>query len=86
MVVDTVGIKVAPFSTVDALGTPHSKALHVVEHCGEAAAAIQRKHGVVESGQYPLRTRCRPRHHQEGVAGRVPADHAVFTTPGSLSR
>jgi hypothetical protein len=32
LVVDTVGIiKVAPFSTVDAFGTPHSEALHVVE-------------------------------------------------------
>jgi hypothetical protein len=31
LVIDTVGIKVAPFSTVDPFGTPHSKALHVVE-------------------------------------------------------
>ena len=31
LVVDTVGIKVAPFSTVDAFGSPHSDALHVVE-------------------------------------------------------
>src|SRR4029077_6579628 len=42
LVVDTTGIKVAPFSTVDAFGTPHSKALHVVERYrlidGEAAA------------------------------------------------
>jgi hypothetical protein len=29
-VVGAVGIKVAPFSTVDALGAPRSKALHVV--------------------------------------------------------
>ena len=27
LVIDTVGIKVAPFSTVDAFGTPHSSAL-----------------------------------------------------------
>ena len=32
LVIDTVGIKVAPFSTVDPFGTPHSKTLHVVEH------------------------------------------------------
>jgi hypothetical protein len=48
-VIDTVGIKVAPFSTVDPFGTPHSKALHVVERYrlvdGEAAAEAQRKHG-----------------------------------------
>jgi hypothetical protein len=47
--IDTVGIKVAPLSTVDAFGTPHSKALHVVERYrlidGEAAAEAQRKHG-----------------------------------------
>jgi hypothetical protein len=51
LVVDTVGIKVAPFSTVDAFGTPHSKALHVVERYrlidGGAAAEIQRKHGAI---------------------------------------
>ena len=31
LVVDTVGIKVAPLSTVDRYGTPHTEALHVVE-------------------------------------------------------
>lgn len=31
LVVDTIGIKVGPFSTVDRNGTPHSEALHVVE-------------------------------------------------------
>jgi hypothetical protein len=51
LVIDTIGIKVAPFSTVDAFGTPHSKALHVVERYrlidGEAAAEAQRKHGAI---------------------------------------
>ena len=54
LVIDTVGIKVAPFSTVDPFGTPHSKALHVVERYrlidGEAAAEAQRKHGRVIGG------------------------------------
>ncbi len=49
LVIDTVGIKVGPFSTVDAFGTPHSKALHVVERYrlidGTAAAEAQQKHG-----------------------------------------
>jgi len=49
LVIDTVGIKVGPFSTVDAFGTPYSKALHVVERYrlidGAAAAEDQRKHG-----------------------------------------
>jgi hypothetical protein len=31
LVVDTVGIKVGPFSMVDWYGTPHTEALHVVE-------------------------------------------------------
>ena len=51
LVIDTVGIKVAPLSTVDAFGTPHGEALHVVERYrlidGEAAAEAQRKHGAL---------------------------------------
>jgi hypothetical protein len=31
LVVDTVGIKVGPFATVDWYGTPHTEALHVIE-------------------------------------------------------
>jgi hypothetical protein len=31
LIVDTIGIKVAPLSTVDRYGTPHTEALHVVE-------------------------------------------------------
>jgi hypothetical protein len=31
LVIDTVGIKIGPFSMVDMYGTPHSPALHVVE-------------------------------------------------------
>jgi hypothetical protein len=31
LVIDTVGIKVGPFAMVDAYGTPHTEALHVVE-------------------------------------------------------
>jgi hypothetical protein len=51
LVIDTVGIKAAPLSTVDPFGTPHSNALHVVERYrlidGEAAAEAQRKHGAI---------------------------------------
>jgi hypothetical protein len=49
LVIDTVGIKVTPFTTVDSFGTPHTKDLHVVERFrlidGEAAAEAQRKNG-----------------------------------------
>jgi hypothetical protein len=31
LVIDTVGVKVGPFSMVDDFGTPHTEALHVVE-------------------------------------------------------
>jgi hypothetical protein len=31
LAIDTVGIKVGPFATVDQYGTPHIEALHVVE-------------------------------------------------------
>jgi hypothetical protein len=32
LVVDTIGVKVAPLSSLDRYGTPHTAALHVVEH------------------------------------------------------
>jgi hypothetical protein len=32
LVIDTVGIKIGPFAMVDWYGTPHTEALHVVEH------------------------------------------------------
>jgi hypothetical protein len=51
LVVDTVGIKVSPISIVDAFGTPHTSALHVVERYrlidGAAAAEQQKKNGAI---------------------------------------
>jgi hypothetical protein len=51
LVIDTVGIKAAPFATVDSFGTPHGKNLHVVERYrlidGEVAADAQRRHGAI---------------------------------------
>src|SRR5258707_14363624 len=48
LVVDTIGIKTGPFSTVDRYGTPFSEKIHVVERYrlidGDAAAAALRKH------------------------------------------
>jgi hypothetical protein len=32
LVIDTIGVKIGPFSMVDMYGTPHTEALHVVEH------------------------------------------------------
>ncbi len=49
LVIDTIGIKTSPLSTVDGFGTPHSAALHVVERYrlidGKAAAEAQEKNG-----------------------------------------
>jgi hypothetical protein len=49
LVIDTVGVKVTPYSMVDGFGTPHSGALHVVERYrligGKAAADAQNRNG-----------------------------------------
>jgi len=47
LVVDTVGVKVAPYTVVDRFGTPQSEAMHVVERyrlidAKEAQAALDR--------------------------------------------
>jgi hypothetical protein len=89
LVIDTVGIKVAPISTVDPFGTPHSPALHVVERYrlidGEAAAETQRKHGAVYRPSPPYgRGTIDPDTAKSGlqVAFTV-EDPGVFTTPWS---
>ena len=97
LVVDTVGIKVTPLSTVDPFGTPHSSALHVVERYrlidGEAAAHAQRAHGSVfpdaaaaaaaASGPYG-RGKIDPDPGKKGLQVDVRVeDEGVFTTPWS---
>src|SRR5271170_2253374 len=62
VVIDTVGIKVGPFSLVDMFGTPHTEALHVVERYrlldyGAARDAIERnekENWRVPTGVIPL--------------------------------
>jgi hypothetical protein len=87
LVVDTVGIKVAPFSTVDAFGTPHSEALHVVERYrlidGEAAAEAQRKHGATYRAFPPYgRGVIDPDTAKKGLQVEFTVeDPAVFTMP-----
>jgi hypothetical protein len=89
LVVDTVGIKVAPHSTVDAFGTPHSKGLHVVERYrlidGEAAAEAQRKHGATYRPNPPYgRGTIDPDTAKKGLQVEFTVeDPAVFTTPWS---
>ena len=89
LVIDTVGIKVAPFSTVDAFGTPHSEALHVVERYrlidGEAAAEAQRKHGATYRANPPYgRGTIDPDTAKKGLQVEfMVEDPAVFTMPWS---
>jgi len=89
LVVDTVGIKVAPFSTVDAFGTPHSEALHVVERYrlidGEAAAKTQELHGAVYRPNPPYgRGTIDPDTSKKGLQVEFTVeDKGVFTTPWS---
>jgi hypothetical protein len=89
LVVDTVGIKVAPLSTVDPFGTPHSKALHVVERYrlidGEAAAETQKKHGAIFRPTPPYgRGTIDPDTAKKGLQVEFTVeDEGVFTTPWS---
>jgi hypothetical protein len=89
LVIDTIGIKVAPFSTVDPFGTPHSKALHVIERYrlidGEAAAEGQRKNGAVYRPNPPYgRGTIDPDTTKKGLQVEFTVeDDGVFTTPWS---
>jgi hypothetical protein len=89
LVIDTVSIKVAPISTVDPFGTPHSEALHVVERYrlidGEAAAAAQKKHGAIYRPAPPYgRGTVDPDTAKKGLQVEFSVeDEGVFTTPWS---
>jgi len=89
LVVDTIGIKVAPLSMVDPFGTPHSRALHVVERYrlldGEVAAEAQRKHGAIYRPTPPYgRGTIDPDTAKKGLQVEFTVeDEAVFTTPWS---
>jgi len=89
LVIDTTGIKVAPISTIDAFGTPHSKALHVIERYrlidGEAAAENQRQHGAIYRPTPPYgRGTIDPDKAKKGLQVEFTVeDDGVFTTPWS---
>ena len=91
LVIDTVGIKAAPFSTVDAFGTPNSEALHVVERYrlidGETAAEAQRKNGAIYRPNPPYgRGTIDPDTAKKGLQVEfIVEDPGMFTTPWSGS-
>jgi hypothetical protein len=88
LVVDTIGIKTAPISTVDPFGTPHSDALHVIERYrlidGAAAADAERKQGAARlpEGTFYGRGPLDPNKKGLQVTFKV-EDEGVFTTPWS---
>jgi hypothetical protein len=89
LVVDTVGIKAAPISTVDPFGTPHSASMHVVERFrlidGAAAAEAQRKNGAVFRAAPPYgRGTIDPDTSKKGLQIEFTVeDQKTFTTPWS---
>jgi hypothetical protein len=74
---------------VDAFGTPHSKALHVIERYrlidGEAAAENQRQHGAIYRPSPPYgRGTIDPDTAKKGLQVEFTVeDEGVFTTPWS---
>jgi hypothetical protein len=89
LVVDTIGIKATPPSTIDAFGTPHSEALHVVERYrlidGNIAAEEQQKNGAIYRPNPPYgRGTIDPDTAKKGLQVEFTVeDNTVFTTPWS---
>jgi hypothetical protein len=81
LIVDTVGIKVGPFATVDWYGTPHTEALHVIERYRlidhEAA-----KDGWERDAKENWRAQPRPNYMGKYLQLRFSVDdEGAFTTP-----
>ena len=73
LVIDTIGVKVGPYTMIDRLGTPYTEALHVVERYRlidyEAAVEAQARgsQGMAQHHGIP----CRPRLQGQGIAARI---------------
>ena len=88
LVIDTVGIKVGPFSMVDHFGTPHTEALHVVERYRlldyEAAKEAQER-GEKENRRVP-QWAVDPNSKGKGLQLQfMVEDEGVFTMPWTAS-
>jgi hypothetical protein len=84
LVIDTVGIKVGPFSMVDHFGTPHTEALHVVERYRlldyEAAKEAQDR-GEKENRRFPAWA-VEPNYKGKGLQLQfMVEDEGIFTMP-----
>jgi hypothetical protein len=92
LVIDTVGIKIGPFSTVDWYGTPYTEALHVVERYRlldyEAAKAAEER-GLKENIPFPVTDQGLIRdlnYRGKGLQLQlIVEDDGVFTTPWSAT-
>jgi hypothetical protein len=94
LMIDTVGIKIGPFSLVDWYGTPYTQALHVVERYRlieyEAAKEAEER-GAKENRRMPFRagaTSLAADPHYKGKALQLQftvEDEGVFTTPWSAT-
>jgi hypothetical protein len=85
LVIDTVGIKVGPYTTIDRLGTPYTEALHVVERYrlldyDAAKAALER----TEKEWPRVGAAVDPNHRGKGLQLEFTVqDEGVFTMPWS---
>ena len=91
LVIDTVGLKVGPYTTIDRYGTPHSAALHVVERyrlidgaaAKEASERHQKKEGAAGLGGAVL---VDPNYTGKGLQLQFTVeDPQMFTTPWSAA-
>jgi hypothetical protein len=89
LVIDTIGVKIGPFSMLDMYGTPHSAALHVVERYRllgyEAAKAAEERgqRGLSRFGRDPGFAR-NPAYKGQGLQLEFTVDDSEnFTTPWS---
>jgi hypothetical protein len=87
LVVDTVGIAVGPYTTIDRLGTPYSEALHVVERYrlldyDDAKAALE----LAEKEWPRVGAALDPEYRGKGVQLEFTVeDQGVFTMPWSAT-
>jgi hypothetical protein len=92
LVIDTVGVKIGPFAMVDAYGTPHSPALHVVERyrlLDYEAAKEAEERGEKENLALPMADSGiarDPDYKGKGLQLQFTVeDESIFTTPWSAS-
>jgi hypothetical protein len=95
LVIDTVGMRIGPFSSVDQFGTPFTKALHVVERYRlidyEEAKLAQQRGGTENSraGGAAIAEGWAPAPNYRGKGLQLQftvEDEGVFTTPWSATK